>query len=396
MCTSIRCPAVSSSLITLASTLSAYRLAGIVGLGVLAFVPIAHGAGAALPDKDAVVQVGFAQVATSLDEPMRLSIREKDPKDASKLIDRDVTVTDIPKYVRPTQRMGEAPGAYAARLVAAQEAHSKIKAERIAQAINTAIGMGRATVAQVNVLSATGTPAWNLFLGGAIIPIRNGQITIAGAHALRNGPSDALLRLRAAEIRAAKLHNAKPENANNQLPVPKLLVNNHTGEQGDGVRIRPGPGIPPPPMGSPGSRATMSSMHFDLQREFPGEFPGLPMVATGLDAGGNESVIELGILETYVASLNPAPGQTDEQVYLALESLLDSHGLPASYDSFSRVLSLDGSFDETKSLYWAATDTGFGQLLAVSFGSPVPEPRIASLLAAAMILIAWRRLRQRS
>lgn len=365
---------------------SAIALLGSVMLGI-------H-ASAALPDLNASMQVGYASKASSLEEPMRIVISVKDPANADKLIDRDAVVTDMPKYDRPTPMQGETARNYGLRVIAAQEAHSLVKAERIAQAINTVLGNGRATVAQTNLLSAKYIQ-WNYLLPGdaRATAIRNGQVSVTGAHGVVYGPSAGLLKINRDEIRAATIHNRKPENANNKLPVPKPLVNNHTGELGDTVQLRPG-GPPPGPGGtSPGARGTMGTMSYELEREFPGEFSafGLPMIATGMDADGSSSVIEFGIRNTYVASVMPVAGQSDEQVYLGLKSLLDSNGLPASYDSLSRTLTLDGSFGESDALVWSVTDTGFANYLTVSYGvSPIPEPAAALMLGAGLALIVCR------
>src|SRR5262245_60522342 len=66
---------------------------------------------AALPDRKAEMQFGFANKATSVDDPMRLVITVKDPANDNKTIERDVAVTDIPKYVAPTPNAGETPRA---------------------------------------------------------------------------------------------------------------------------------------------------------------------------------------------------------------------------------------------------------------------------------------------
>ena len=72
---------------------------------------------------------------------------------------------------------------------------------------------------------------------------------------------------------------------------------------------------------------------------------------------------------------------------MALESLLDAHSLPASYDPPTRTLSLDGVFGNADTLYWAATDTGFGDFLTVSFGAAadVPAPPTGLLLSMALL-----------
>lgn len=350
-----------------------------------------HAAPRPLPDREAVVQLGFASRETTVDDPMRLVISEKDPADPSKLIQRDIAVTDIPKYQRPQPILGETPRQYAQRVIAAQEAHSKLKAERIAAAINTALGNGRASVSQVNTLANTGSPLWNVLMPGDAqpTPIRNGQVTVTGAHGVTYGPSAALIKARNDDIRAARAHNAKPENRNNQVPVPPPLRNNHTGEVGDGVRIQNGQPVVPPP-GSSRYRTGMSTMNLDLAMEFPGEYPDIPMIATGVDDEGISSVFEFGILDRYVASLHPLPGQTDHELYILLESLLDSNGLPATYDPLTRTLWLDEEFNENDTLYWANNDTGFGHYLRVSY-ELVPEPSSLLLAMAGAALLGRRR-----
>ena len=306
-------------------------------IAVMMLWPMFHlpEANAALPNKDAVMQLGFANKATSVDDPMRLVITVKDPANDKKTIERDVTVTDIPKYVAPTQNAGETNRAYGMRIIAAQEAHSKLKTEKIAQAIDTVLGAGRATVVQSNELSATPASArfWNYLVPGDanFTPIKNGQVTVTGAYKVVYGPSAALQKARNDDIKEAKDYNKKPENRNNQVPVPKPLTNNHTGEIGDGVRIKQGIDIIPQPP-SPGAKGRIGTMGYELEREFPGEFSqfGFPMVATGMDADGNSSLFQFGILDTYIATLRPFAGESDEELYLALESLLDANGLPSN------------------------------------------------------------------
>jgi hypothetical protein len=132
-------------------------------------------------------------------------------------------------------------------------------------------------------------------------------------------------------------------------------------------------------------------MEYDLTLEFPGEFPGIPMVATGLDVDGLSSIFDFGILGTYVASVQPFAGQTDEEIYLALKSLLDTNGLPSTYDPSKHMLFLDGYFGDADELYFAVTDTGFSDYLTVSYG--VPEPESFILLSMGLASLAWLRRR---
>jgi hypothetical protein len=219
---------------------------------------------------------------------------------------------------------------------------------------------------------------------------------VSGAYNVVYGPSAALQKVRNDDIREAKAHNRKPENRNNPVPVPKPLTNNHTGEVGDGLRIKEG-GPVPPPQGSPGSKASIGTMGYELEREFPGEFSqfGLPMIASGMDENGNSSLFQFGIFDTYVATLYPLRGQSDEELYLALESLLDANGLPSTYDPYTHTLTLDGTFGASDMLYWAANDTGFADFLTVSFGTTsVPEPGSALLLIAGLAALGGLSLRR--
>ncbi|MDZ4853176.1 MAG: PEP-CTERM sorting domain-containing protein [Pirellulaceae bacterium] len=304
---------------------------------------------AELPNRDAVVQSGFANKATSVDEPMRIVVSEKDPANLSRLIERDIAVTDIPKFERPTQNVGETARAFVQRAIAAQEAHSKLKAVRVAAAINTTLGNGRATATQSTKNASTGSTAWNRLVPGDLqaTQIKNGQFDVTGAHKITYGPSAVLIKTRDDEIRAAKEFNKKPENINNQIPVPKPLANNHTGEIGDGVQFKNG--TPPPSPGtSPRSRGMIGTMNYDLARDYPGEFPGLP----------------------------------------------------STYDSFAHILSLDGLFDENTSLFWTATDTGLSDYLTVSWDSSdiaaVPEPSTVVLVSVGIASLTWLSRRRRN
>ena len=88
--------------------------------------------------------------------------------------------------------------------------------------------------------------------------------------------------------------------------------------------------------------------------------PGASVVATGLDPLDEPSVVEIGILDRYIATWYPSLGETDEDVLQGLESLLDANGLPATYDPYLRVLSLDEDFGDSDTFYWSHDRLGSG------------------------------------
>lgn len=94
--------------------------------------------------------------------------------------------------------------------------------------------------------------------------------------------------------------------------------------------------------------------------------------ALGVDPSGGPSVVELGIVDRYVATYYPMPGDTKENVLLALKALLDANGLPATYDSSQEVLTLDDDFGDSDTAYWSMTDMGLDGHLGFSYGFIIP------------------------
>src|SRR5262245_47218080 len=69
--------------------------------------------------------------------------------------------------------------------------------------------------------------------------------------------------------------------------------------------------------------------------------PGIATVATGDDPLDDPSVVEFGIEGSFVAQFKPTVGNTDEDVLKILEAMLDSHGIPATFDPTDKELFLD-------------------------------------------------------
>lgn len=156
------------------------------------------------------------------------------------------------------------------------------------------------------------------------------------------------------------------------------------GEAGNGGSyIRPaGP--------SPGSRGS-------LERATP----GVETVATGEDPEGNPSVVDFGLVGTYVATFTPSPGMKDDDVLSALARLLTDNGLSATFDKFRHILFLNSPIPDGAVLDWGYTDTGLEFTMSMeglqssTEATAVPEPSsgVLVLSVAAFALLASRHRR---
>lgn len=140
-------------------------------------------------------------------------------------------------------------------------------------------------------------------------------------------------------------------------------------------------------------------------------------VAMGKDVNGAPSAISFGVFALqgqdaacapamppttscpgdFIATINPTPGEDDEQVLSALaaqfDGLFSTDGLTATYDPATDSLALDQALTPFESLFAQNTDPG---LDLDSFLAVVPEPASFALLGASLVTLAVCRRRFRA
>ncbi len=128
---------------------------------------------------------------------------------------------------------------------------------------------------------------------------------------------------------------------------------------------------------------------------FMGEpVPGLPSFATGFDPLGNGSLVSLGIEGLFIATVNPTPGESADDVLRALTFELDENGIPATFDAGLAEVSLNTPLLGDQGFFWGNDDPGL--VFTVSFAGTVPSPASLLLLVlglAACLGLVWVRRR---
>jgi hypothetical protein len=150
----------------------------------------------------------------------------------------------------------------------------------------------------------------------------------------------------------------------------RVIRGNPTGEAGDGIRRVPRSGR---------IRGVMSRGIGDVVT-----------FATGYDPYGDPSFVNFGITGSYVASVMPNPGTTDEEILRELESLLDSNGIPTTFDPVQVALSFDIPLLDGQTVVWGTDDPGldFGAAFEAIGPGSVAAPASGVLIAAGLLAIA--------
>jgi hypothetical protein len=156
-----------------------------------------------------------------------------------------------------------------------------------------------------------------------------------------------------------------------------MFVKNPMGEGGDGTRFQ---------QSSSSSMGSIGTM---------GRGDGSTNVATGYDGNDEPSFIELGLKDTYVATLMPTPGMTDIDILLALEIMLDSNGVPATFDPGLFQLRLDEPILDGDTFAFGNTDAGLDFMVSFQGAYVIPEPGSAVLVALGMLAAGMASRRRR-
>jgi hypothetical protein len=269
---------------------------------------------------------------------------------------------DIKAFVMPTMKPNQALRDYAQDVLNAQGEASHAKAQVIADAINAEYA------AEFAKLPDQGKSA---MVGVGFVIKRNQTIRVNN----QNVPG---LQAPFGQLVIPNVLKEK-DPAGKDVGAFKITEGKILGEGGNLWNFD----NPPPTKPSAGAKASLE-----------GATPGISTVALGVDPLGDPSVVEFGIDGSFVAQFKPAVGATDEDVLKGLEAMLDSHGIPATFDPSDVELSLDMPLLDGQVLAWGNTDIGleFSTVFA-GLDAPVPEPGSLALLGmvlTAMVLVGRR------
>jgi hypothetical protein len=218
----------------------------------------------------------------------------------------------------------------------AWDAASKLKAEAIRDAVNAKLP-GRATARPTLAFVPKSD-------GGKFDVVRQWEVHIDNVTGINTGPEDKKkIRGRLGETDAAKVTNR---------PASKMSL----------------------PIGSMGGDGVSA--------------------ATGIDALGDPSVVQLGLLNEqleivggdHLATVRPGTGMTDGDVLTALELQLDAMGIFATFDALLDDLTLDNPLPDGDSLVWTTTDTGLN--LSADLGVAVSAPSTLLLVGSSLAALA--------
>jgi hypothetical protein len=283
---------------------------------------------------------------------------------------------DIQAFVMPARMQGppkEPIADYAQRILNAQGEASNAKAKVVADAINEAFKN------EFDKLPDKGASA-KAGAGFTIVKNRNVEV---------REPGQAPIIVRGLEAPFGELVipnvSKEKDKTGKEISGIKFLEGKILGEGGNagGFRAPPPPGKP-----SPGARGS-------LERSTP----GVITVATGIDPLGAPSKVEVGIDGIFVADYTPAAGDMDQNILSILASLLNSNGLPATFDLDLMELFLDMPLLDGQLFVWGNTDTGLEFLTSFEGleEAAVPEPASAGLILIGLLaLLATARWRLRT
>jgi hypothetical protein len=122
---------------------------------------------------------------------------------------------------------------------------------------------------------------------------------------------------------------------------------------------------------------------------------------TGEDPFGGSSIVRIGlegasIGNTYVASINPSLGMTDDDIFSFLANDLDIHGIPTTYDLTSNIMTLDNVIPGDRDFVFGNTDTGLNTFAEVAATISEP-PTVALLIGIAvpgLVLLRHRKVKR--
>jgi len=267
-----------------------------------------------------------------------------------KPVTKDVAVSGIKAFEKPTRDKDEPVRDYAQRILTKQGEASHAKAGAIADAINKAFNLTKPEEKA----------------GAGFTTVKNRTIKVDGV----NVPGlDA--------------------------PFGSLVIQGVTQRQGNPIQIvepglagesRNGGNFVPRVQPQPSAGAKVS-----LGRAFG------PTFATGFDPLGEPSLVEFGLDDQFVATVMPRDGTSDLDVLMGLQDLLETNGIPATYDPALMALFLDAPLPDGQTLIWGNTDVGLDFRTSFEPLGVVPEPASAVLMATGLIgmLAAGRRRRVR-